>query len=257
MPFVTIAVAISLALTSATLNAPLNAQTPPPAPPLTKAAQAERIETAPTTTFYLTNTSQPNEANEIVTAIRNMVAPPDHVYLVPSRNAIVIRALPEDIELARKLIAELDRPRKTYRLTYTVSEMENGKRIGLQHFSLVIAAGAKTELRQGSRVPLVTGSYTAGSASTQSQITYIDVGLNIQAALDQATDGLNLRSKIDQSSVAPEQVPAFGGQDPVIRQSVLEGTASLTLAKPLSLGSLDIPGSTRHLDIEVVLEPIR
>ena len=252
MQSVTLTVAASLALSTAALNA----QTPPPAPKLTRAEQAERIDTAPVTTFYLVNTSQPSEANDIVTAIRNTVSSYDKVLLVPGRNAIVIRALPEDLEITRKLIADLDRPHKTYRLTYTVSEMDNGKRIGLQHFSLVIAAGAKTELRQGSRVPLVTGSYTAGSASAQSQITYIDVGLNIQAALDQATDGLNLRSKIDQSSVAPEQAPAFGGQDPVIRQSVLEGTASLTLGKPLSLGSLDIPGSTRHLDIEVILEPI-
>ncbi len=235
----------------------LPAQTSGASPQLLKSEQAAQIETAPTTTFYLANTSQQNDANEILTAIRNMVSPSDRVYLVPSRNAIVMRALPEDVELTRKLIAELDRPHKTYRLTYTVSEMDGGKRIGLQHFSLIIAAGAKTELRQGSRVPLVTGSYTAGSASTQSQITYIDVGLNIQAALDQATDGLNLRSKIDQSSVAPEQVPAFNGQDPVIRQSVLEGTASLTLGKPLTLGSLDVPGSTRHLDIEVILEPVR
>ena len=252
MRFVTLAAAATLSVTSASLIA----QTQPAAPQLTRSAQAELIESAPVTTFYLTNTSQPNEANEIVTAVRNMVSPSDHVYLVPSRNAIILRALPADVELTRKLIADLDRPHKTYRLTYTVSEMDNGKRIGLQHFSLVIAAGAKTELREGSRVPLVTGSYTAGSTSTQSQITYIDVGLNIQAALDQATDGLNLRSKIEQSSVAPEPAPAFGGQDPVIRQSVVEGTASLTPARPVSLGSLDIPGSTRHLDIEVVLEPL-
>ena len=257
MNHVTTSVTVALALSIT----PLFAQTPGSStegnkPRPTRAEQADMIEQAPLTTFYLANTSQPNDANEIVTAIRNMVTPADKVYLIPSRNAIVMRALPDDIELTRKLIADIDRPRKTYRLTYTVSEMDNGKRIGLQHFAMVIAAGAKTELREGSRVPITTGSFTAGSASTQSQITYIDIGLNVQAALDQSTDGLNLRSKIDQSSVAPEQGPAFGGQDPIIRQSVLEGTASLTLNKPLTLGALDIPGSTRHLDIEVILEPI-
>jgi type II secretory pathway component GspD/PulD (secretin) len=224
--------------------------------PLSKVAQAAQIETEPITTFYLANTSQPNDANEIVTALRNMVSTYDRVYLVPSRNAIVMRALPEDIQIARKLIADLDRPHKTYRLTYTVSEMDSGKRIGLQHFSMVVAAGAKTELREGSRVPLVTGSYTGSTTGAQSQVTYIDVGLNISAALDQSTDGLNLRSKIEQSSIAEEK-SGLGTSDPLIRQSVLEGTASMTLAKPLSLGSLDIPGSTRHLDIEVILDLIR
>ncbi len=253
MKFATSSVTLALALSIG----PLFAQTPPTAArPMTHVEMQEAIDHAPVTTFYLANTSQQNDANEILTAIRNCLNPSTKIYLVPSRNAIVMRALPEDIELARKLIADLDRPRKTYRLTYTVSEMESGKRVGLQHFSLVIAAGAKTELREGSRVPLVTGSYTAGSASTQSQITYVDIGLNVQAALDQSTEGLNLRSKIEQSSVATEQVAAFGGQDPVIRQSVLEGTASLALGKPLTLGALDIPGSTRHLDVEVVLDAI-
>ena len=253
MKRVTDLVALSLATLS---TATLIAQTPPAAPAPTRAEQAAMIETAPITTFYLVNTSQPSDANEIVTAIRNTVSSYDKVLLVPGRNAIVVRALPEDLQLIRKLIAELDRPHQTYRLTYTVSELDAGKRIGLQRFSLVIAAGAKTDLREGSRVPLVTGSYTAGAASTQSQITYIDVGLNITAALDQSTDGLNLRSKIEQSSIAPEQVAAFGGQDPIIRQNTLEGTASLSLGKPLTLGSLDIPGSTRHLDIEVTLDPV-
>ena len=252
MKLVTTSVTLALALSIT----PLFAQTTPAAKPMTRVEIQEAIDVAPVTTFYLANTSQPSDANEILTAIRNMLNPSDKVLLVPARNAIVIRALPDDIELTRKLITDLDRPRKTYRLTYTVTELDGGKRIGLQHFSIVIAAGAKTELREGSRVPLVTGSYTAGSASTQSQVTYIDIGLNVQAALDQSTDGFNLRSTIEQSSVAPEQVAAFGGQDPVIRQSILEGTASLTLNKPLTLGSLDIPGSTRHLDIEVVLEPV-
>ncbi len=253
MKLVTTSVTLALALSSNLLIA----QTAPTVKPITSHAELqEAVDTAPVTTFYLANTSQPNDANEILTAIRNCPNPKAKVYLVPSRNAIVMRALPEDIDLARKLIADLDRPRKTYRLTYTVTELDGGKRIGLQHFSIVIAAGAKTDLKQGSRVPLTTGSYTAGSASTQSQVTYVDIGLNVQAALDQSTDGLNLRSQIEQSSVASEQVAAFGGQDPVIRQSILEGTASMTAGKPLTLGSLDIPGSTRHLDIEVILEPV-
>ncbi len=251
MKCVTSSVTLALALSTSLLLA----QTPPEAKPMTRVETQEAIDHAPLTTFYLANTSQPFDANEILTAIRNMLNPSDKIYLVPSRNAIVVRALPDDLELTRKLIADLDRPRKTYRLTYTVTETDGGKRIGLQHFSMVIAAGAKTELKQGSRVPLITGSYTAGSASTQSQFTYVDIGLSVEAALDQSTDGLNLRSKIEQSSLA-EDKSSLSTPDPIIRQSVLEGTASLTLNKPLALGSLDIPGSTRHLDIEVLLDSI-
>jgi hypothetical protein len=33
-----------------------------------------------------------------------------------------------------------------------------------------------------------------------------------------------------------------GEQDPIVRQTVLEGTSFLTLGTPLMLGSVDIPG---------------
>ncbi|MEO8737178.1 MAG: hypothetical protein ABI380_11635, partial [Edaphobacter sp.] len=60
----------------------------------------------------------------------------------------------------------------------------------------------------------------------------------------------------EQSSIA-EQVSGVGSQDPIIRQTVLASTSFLTSDKPLVLGSLDIPGSTRRLDVEVVMEPVK
>ncbi len=44
---------------------------------------------------------------------------------------------------------------------------------------------------------------------------------------------------------------------PVIRQTTLEGTSTLVQGKPLVLGSLDVPGSTRHQEVEVVSELVR
>jgi hypothetical protein len=61
---------------------------------------------------------------------------------------------------------------------------------------------------------------------------------------------------VEQTSLSEEQ-STVGRNDPVIRQATLQSTALLTLGKPVMLGSLDVPGSTRHLDIEVVLEVVR
>jgi hypothetical protein len=47
-----------------------------------------------------------------------------------------------------------------------------------------------------------------------------------------------------------------GAGDPIVRQSVLEGTSMLSVGKPLVLGSLDIPDSTRRLEIEAEVEPL-
>jgi type II secretory pathway component GspD/PulD (secretin) len=220
------------------------AQAPPPDTPSAAPLSVQ--------TFYLTNISQANDANELITAMRNILDSHDRLYLVLSQNAIVVQATPDQLVLAQKLLHDLDRPKKTYRLTYTISESDAGKRIGSQHFAMVVVTGQRTTLKQGSKVPVATGSYNSGSSQTQTQMTYLDVGLNFDATLDEFSNGVRLRSKVEQSSIAEEK-SGVGAQDPIVRQSVLEGTSFLTLGKPLILGSVDIPGSTRHLDVEVVM----
>jgi hypothetical protein len=49
----------------------------------------------------------------------------------------------------------------------------------------------------------------------------------------------------------------MGAQDPILRQTVLEGMSTLSQSKPVVLGSLDVPGSTRHQEIEVASELVR
>jgi len=219
-------------------------------------AQAQPPVSEPTEkTFYLANTNQSNEANEIVTALRNMLDPSVKIYLVPSQNAIVMRSSPENIALAQKLIGDLDRPKKVYRLTYAITEIDGGKRVGTQHIAMIVAGGQRTVMKQGNKVPIVTGSTTEGN-STQSTVTYLDVGLNFDATLDESVNGVRLRTKVEQLSLAEER-SGVGTQDPVIRQTSVEGTSILTEGKPLILGSIDIPGTTRHLDIDVVMEAVR
>lgn len=212
-------------------------------------------------TFYLTNASQPNEASEILVAIRNILPPYVKVFLVADQNAIVVDAAPDQLETVRKIISDLDRPRKTYRLTYTITEVDGGKRVGTEHYSMIVVTGQRATLKQGSKVPVLTGSYNAGSATTsaagvQTQYTYLDIGMNFAATLDEIDHGARLNSKVEQSSVAAEKSGTVE-QDPIVRQTVLEGTSFLSLGKPLMLGSVDIPGSTRHMDIEVVMEQVQ
>lgn len=214
-------------------------------------------------TYYLNNISQVSDSNEIVTAVRNLIPPNAKVFPVLSQNAIIVGATPEIQARVQKLLLDLDRPKKAYRLTYTITEMDNGKRIGTQHFSMVVIAGQRTTLKQGSKVPILTGSYHTGTGGgsvatpgVQTQFTYIDVGMNFDASLDEFTNGVRLRSKVEQSSIAEDRSMTVG-QDPVVRQTVLEGTSFLSVGKPLMLGSVDVPGSTRHLDIDVVMDTVK
>ncbi|NYF88099.1 hypothetical protein HDF08_000166 [Edaphobacter lichenicola] len=80
--------------------------------------------------------------------------------------------------------------------------------------------------------------------------------MNFDATLDEFANGVRLNSKVEQLSMADERSGA-GPQAPIIRQTQIQSTSFLTAGRPLILGSLDIPGSTRHVDIEVVMDLVR
>ena len=221
------------------------------------AAQSQAAEDKSTPiiyqTLYLTNLTQQNDAIELVNDLRNMI-PNAKLYYVPSQSAFSIRASAEEIALAQKILADLDKTKKIYRLTYTMTEKDGGKTIGTQHFSIIVASGSRTDFKQGSRVPISVAKNAAPGSNTE--ITYLDIGQEIEASLDGYLDGVRLRTKVIQSSIAEEKA-GVGMQDPIIRQTTLEGTSTLVQGKPLVLGSLDVPGSTRHQEVEVLSELVR
>jgi type II secretory pathway component GspD/PulD (secretin) len=235
--------AVTLALLCAAPRAKAQAAPAPEKPP------ADSVET-----FHLNNVNEPHEVNEIISALRNMGDPNNRIFLLPSQNSIVMNASPNQLLLAQKLLKDLDRPRKSYRLTYTITESDDGKPVGIQHFAIMVVAGGRTTFKNGSKVPIVTGTSGSG-ASSKTDLTYIDTGLNIDASVDESVNGVRLRCKIERSSVAEERSVA-SADDPTIRQLVLEGTSILTPGQRTMLGSLDVPGSPRHIEVSVVLTVI-
>ncbi len=231
----------------------------------TEATQPDPCHTqsGPVTTkvFYLanlhsTNYDSPNyEAQEVQQALQRTLCSSDKVDLLKLQSAIVVQAPPDQIALAEKLITELDRPRKTYRLTYTITELDAGKIIGTQHYSMVVVAGQKTDMKEGTKIPVATG-VTGKGADTLTQFTYLDIGMNFDATVNEASDGVQLQSKVEQSSLGqPSTINDV--TEPVVRQTVLQGTSFLSPGKPVMLGSTDIPSSTRHFDIAVVLDQVK
>jgi type II secretory pathway component GspD/PulD (secretin) len=221
-----------------------------------KAAEAKPAPPEAYQTFYLTNVTQQNDLNDIHTDLRNVLSPRAKLFSVASQNAISMRGTPDEIQLAQKMISELDRPRKTYRLTYTITETDGGKLTGTRHFSLVLVSGERQVFKQGSRVPIVTGNFGVKTSTENTVVEYQDVGLTIEASVAGYADGARLISKLSQTSLAEEK-SGVGPQDPVIRQTVLDGTSILELGKPLVLGSFDLPGGTRKQEVEVVAELFR
>jgi type II secretory pathway component GspD/PulD (secretin) len=209
-----------------------------------------------TFTFFLANMSSDNEGIDMLNAVRNVLCPGTRVYFEAPQRAIIVQAPPEQLALAGKIIHDLDRPQKAYRLAYTITELDGDKTISTQHISMVAVVGQHTSVKEGDKVPLATGSYSGENSTSQTQFTYIDVGMNFDATLGEQADGVSLKSKVEQSSVSSSST-IMGVTEPVIRQTVLDGTALLTLDKPVMLGSIDVPTTTRRFDIAVVLQQVK
>jgi type II secretory pathway component GspD/PulD (secretin) len=120
----------------------------------------------------------------------------------------------------------------------------------VQHYTLSVTGDQReAEIKLGSRIPINVGG------SPSSDVQYLDIGLDIEASLREFSNGLELYSRVEQSSVAAPTSPLL--RQPVIRNSSLKNTTLLTPGKSVMLGSLDEPGSTDHLDVEVSLEPVQ
>lgn len=204
-------------------------------------------------TFFLTNASGQSDFNDIQTDLRN-VLPKARIYGIQTQNAITLRATADDMETAQGLISDLDRPKKLYRLTYTITDLDGAKRAGSQKFTLLVVSGERTTFKQGSRVPIVTG--TTDDQPRGTQVQYQDIGLSINAQVNGSPEALNLHTKVELSSLAEEK-PVASAQDPVVRQTVFDESSVLSQDKPLVLGTLDLPGTARSQEIEVLAELVR
>jgi type II secretory pathway component GspD/PulD (secretin) len=252
--------AVALALTLAA-----SAQTPAPAPgrpgpsaeptPASASSQSALVGPVSLHFFHLVHTTTQQEANEIFNAIRNLNDPHIRIFLNSSQNVIAMESTADQIALAQKIVNELDVSHKTYRITYTLIDLDGTKRVGDQHYAMVLAPGQRTVLKQGNKIPVVTGAYLKEINAPQTQVTYLDIGMSFDATLDEAPNSLRLKTKVDQSSVVEDRSGTVA-QDPIVRQSVFEGSAILIPGKPLIIGSLDIAGTTRRIEIQVTVEPI-
>jgi general secretion pathway protein D len=268
-------------------------------------------------TFYLTNAAAQADANEIVTALRNVLAPEDKVYLVASQNAIVMRAPPEHLVLAEKLLNDLDRTKAEVVVDVAILEVNRDKirnlgitlpqSIGLtpqasnynvnttsstttnttttnntsgltlntlanlnatnfavtlgggtlnallsdadtrvlQNPSIRATDGQNAKLKIGSKIPIATGSYSAGAATgitagigVQTQFTYLDVGVNIDMTPTIHLDReVSLKLTVEVSTQSGS-VTISGVTEPIIGQRSVANVIQLRDGEPCLLAGI-------------------
>jgi len=271
MSFLALLIAIAFTCAAAAQEMPPHASSPasspeaivlqPPQSTTDIMARHQReTDQLPLKTFYLTYMTEPTETQDIVNTLRTVLNL-QRVTPLASRHAIVLRTVtPEQMAQAEKLITELDRPptqtagHAAYRLDFAISEFESGKKVNTRNYVMLIQQDHKGQFRVGSRVPVVTGSFSpsTSNATVNTQFQYLDVGVNIDCHLSGSDENnLTLDGTAEVSGVAGAGGTPGTASEPVVRQEKTSFTASIPTGKTTLLASVDEVDAPRKMEIQV------
>ena len=149
------------------------------------------LSTMAVQTFYLSNAATQADQNELLTALRNVLETNVKVFLVPSQNAIVMRATPDQLLLTQELLNNLDRPHSEVVVDVAVLEVnrDHARNLGVtlpQTFSITPQlSNATTTTTCGTTT---TGTSTTGTTTSPTLNTLAHLtGENFAVSLGTAT----------------------------------------------------------------------
>ena len=224
----------------------------------TRTKRAELDEQA-VQTFYLTNASQQNDANEILTAIRNLLDPSTKIYLVPSQNAIVMRATPDQLLLAQKLLNDLDRARPEVVVDVAILEVNRDKmrKLGLtlpQQVSITPQATPGTTTTGSG-----TGTGTGNTPTTPSNFTLNSLAhlnaTNFAVGISGATLDA-LLTDADTRILQNPNIRATDGQRATLKigQKIPIATGSYNAGVSTGLASIGVQTQFTFIDVGVNID---
>ncbi len=207
-------------------------------------------------TFYLSNSSQPNDGNEILTGLRLLLDPSVKLYLVPSQNAIVMRATTDQLLLAQKLINDFDRTRAEVVVDVAVLEVNRDK---IRNLGITLP----TSIGLTPTIPTTTSS-TTGTSTSSTTNTGTTLNLNNLAHLN-ATDfavsisggTLNaLLSDTDTRVLQNPRIRATDGQRATLKigQKIPVATGSYNAGVSTGVASIGVQTQFTYLDVGVNID---
>jgi len=208
-------------------------------------------------TFYLTNASQQNDANEVVIAIRNLLDPSVKIYLVPSQNAIVMRATPDQLLLAQKLLNDLDRARPEVVVDVAVLEVnknvEHNLGITLPQ-SITLTPQANPNTTTSSSSTSTTTGTTTTSNFTLNTLAHLNAN-NFAVGISGGT--LNaLLTDADTRVLQNPSIRATDGQRATMKigEKIPVATGSYNAGVSTGVASIGVQTQFTYLDIGVNID---
>jgi len=213
------------------------------------------LESQAVQTFYLTNASQANDANELVVAIRNLLDPSVKIYVVPSQNAIVMRATPDELLIAQKLLNDLDRARPEVVVDVAVLEVnknvERNLGITLPQSASVSVQATTTTTTSGSTPTTGTGTTTPPTLNSLAHLNANNVAVNIGPATANA-----LLTDADTRILQNPSIRATDGQRATMKigSKIPIATGSYNAGVSTGVASIGVQTQFTYIDIGVNID---
>jgi general secretion pathway protein D len=226
-------------------------------------AKRQELEEEAVQTFYLANTAQQNDLNDIQTALRNLLVNAK-LYGVPSQSAIVMRATPDELLLAQKLIYDLDKSRPEVVVDVALLEVNRDKTrtIGLQlpgTFGLQLQSPTTTTTSTTSTTTTTTTTSTTTTSTTATNLTLNSLAhlnaTDFAVTVGQATANL-LLSDSDTKVLQNPSIRATDGQkaDLKIGERIPVATGSYQTGAATAVVSSLVNTQFTYLDVGVEIE---
>jgi hypothetical protein len=150
-------------------------------------------------------------------------------------------------------------PPHTYRLDYTLTESEGGKKIDSRRYSLETGGGTNSGrswssyIESGTRVPVES----KGDTNHQyNEYQYIDVGTKFRCSISQRDGAQVLDTGLTLSSVAPDATD-IDARHPILRNLEIGNVTPIQTGKTTLVGSAEDPNSGRTFLLEVTVTEIK
>ena len=213
------------------------------------------LQTQAVQTFYLHNVTQQSDFTDIQTALRN-VFQTAHIFGVASQNAIVMRATPDELLLAQKLINDLDRPKPEVVVDVAVLEVSRNleRKIGLQ-----LPQTATVNLQVATPSNTSSSSTSTTTTTTQSNLTLNNLAHlnanNFAVTIGQAEADLLLTDSTTQVIQEP-RIRATSGQDASLKigERLPVATGSYQTGAATAIVSSLVNTQFQYLDVGVNID---
>jgi general secretion pathway protein D len=203
-------------------------------------------------TFYLTNVGQANDLNEILTTVRNLLAQNIKIMSVASQNAIILRATPDQLLIAQKIINDLDRAKPEVVVDVAILEVNRDKTRNLG-----IALPQSISITPQASTSSTSSSSSSSSTTTTTSNFTLNTLANINAnnfAVSIGAGTLNaLLSDADTRILQNPRVRATDGQIATLKIGSRIPIATGSYSSGVSTGTVSLGVQTQftYLDIGV------